>query len=433
VLFLSGAAGLVPLAAAAVETGSQPLTLSRVLARVLRDSPELAVYPYRLRAAEADALQASLRPNPELSLEVENIAGDNEFSRTDSAEFTLALSQVIELGGKRQYRQSLARIGGELAQRDYELARLDVLARAAGVFIDVAQAQRLLELAEQAANWAESAEKAAAARLQAGSASRVELSQARIEAYRSQLTITKLQNHLDSARLQLAGQWGAEQVEFTEVRADLFSLAVVPAFAELRIRLDRSPQLQRFLTLDRLRQAELDLAIARGRQNVSVGLGVRHFEATGDQALTLQFSMPLGVSDHNQGGIAAAREQLKLLDSERTVSRIALFNELHRLYRQMEQARRGVDVLRGQALPEAERALKQVEHGYRTGRFSYLELVEVRRQRLAVERDAIDAAVDFHRALLILEQLTGESLTEAPRSIVLQSQAAPFTKQDSQP
>lgn len=404
-------------ARAAPDDTDEVLSLSQVLARVLRDSPELAVFPYHLRAAEARALQAGLRPNPELSLEVENVAGDGAFSGADAAEVTLALSQVIELGGKRRHRRAVARLAGDVVQRDYDVARLDVLANAARQFLAVAQAQRLLQLAEQAASWTEQAEQAVQARFQAGSVSRAELSQARIDALRARLAVGEVQNALEIARLQLASLWGAEQTAFV-VQADLFELAEVTAFAELRDRLKQSPQLQRYLTLDRLRQAQLDLAIAQGRQDPTIGLGVKRFEATGDQALTFEFSMPLGISNRNQGEIAAARADLERLGYERRVTRLELYTEVYRLYQQLQQARRTVEVLRQQALPEAERALSQVEQGYRTGRFSYLEWVEVRRQRLAVEREAIEAASAFHRALLTLEQLTGTALTASSHSIV---------------
>jgi hypothetical protein len=52
-------------------------------------------------AAEARARQAGASPNPELSLDVENFAGTGVFQGFRSTETTLAVSQRIELGGKR--------------------------------------------------------------------------------------------------------------------------------------------------------------------------------------------------------------------------------------------------------------------------------------------------------------------------------------------
>ena len=96
--------GLV--AAALISVCSQPaysasINLAEALERTLKENPELELYPLAQRQAEALRLQAGIRPSPELSLELENAFGSGEFSGTDSAEVTLALSQTIELGGKR--------------------------------------------------------------------------------------------------------------------------------------------------------------------------------------------------------------------------------------------------------------------------------------------------------------------------------------------
>ena len=77
------------------------MTLRQALALTLSRSPELAAISYDIRIAEARILQAQLRPNPELDLEAEDIAGSGEFSNARRSENTLQLGQLIELGGKR--------------------------------------------------------------------------------------------------------------------------------------------------------------------------------------------------------------------------------------------------------------------------------------------------------------------------------------------
>lgn len=77
-LFVCSMLGLSNLAWAA-DRETAILTLPKALARVLQSSPELAVYPYEIRAAEARTLQAGLRPNPVLSVEVENVLGNGAF------------------------------------------------------------------------------------------------------------------------------------------------------------------------------------------------------------------------------------------------------------------------------------------------------------------------------------------------------------------
>ena len=50
------------------------LTLDEAAALALLHNPELQVFAWSVRAAEARRLQAGLRPNPELDIETENVA-----------------------------------------------------------------------------------------------------------------------------------------------------------------------------------------------------------------------------------------------------------------------------------------------------------------------------------------------------------------------
>jgi len=393
-------------------TGEELLTLRDALSRSLEQSSQLAEFPYRARAAEARALQSGLRPNPELSLEVENLAGSGRFEGTESAEVTLALSQVIELGGKRRQRESVAMLTGTRTQRAYERARVDVLADTAGRFLQVERAERHLTLARTAEALAGEVEQVARERVAAGHSNDADLGRARIARLRAELAVGAAERALAIHRRNLAASWGSTSISFGEVQADLFALPAVPDYAALVARLEDSPVMAELLTRERLREAQWQLARAQGRQDLSVGAGIKHFADTGDHAFTLSASTPLGVRDRNQGEARARRAEFEQLASERRALRVTLGNELHRAYQTLLQRRSEAQVLRTQALPEAERALARAREGYARGRYSYLELTEVQRERLALERDAIDAAAAFFDALYVLERLTGEPLTE---------------------
>src|SRR5262245_33257394 len=84
------------------------LTLARAIEAALLNNPDLHASAYELSAAQARIVQAGLRPNPELGVELENFAGSGALQGVDALETTLSLSQVVELGGKRTLRRSVA-------------------------------------------------------------------------------------------------------------------------------------------------------------------------------------------------------------------------------------------------------------------------------------------------------------------------------------
>ena len=84
---------------------------------------------------------ARLAPPLVLGVDLENIAGTGELRGAQSAELTLSLSSVLELGGKADARGAVA--GAENELRDLQLQALerDVLGEVAIRFLDVAAAQ----------------------------------------------------------------------------------------------------------------------------------------------------------------------------------------------------------------------------------------------------------------------------------------------------
>src|SRR5690349_6624164 len=74
-----------------------PITLREAVEAALKNNPDLKTFGFSLRAQDARIDGASLRPTPELSVDVENVLGSGETQGFDAAEITFALSQVIEL------------------------------------------------------------------------------------------------------------------------------------------------------------------------------------------------------------------------------------------------------------------------------------------------------------------------------------------------
>ena len=390
---------------------SMPLSLNEALAYTLERHPELAQFSYRRRAAEARELQAALRPNPELAAEVENIGGSGRFAGTDSAEISLVLSQLIELGGKRDQRQEVARYRTDLVDSEYQQVRWQVLAETVRRFLGVAEAQEEIQLASLSLELAQESRETIRKRAQAGTASDASLQRSAILVTRAELAVDSAHQQLASARVALSAQWGESEPNFEQVHADLYQLVELPDFNQIRRQLENAPQLSRYITEKRLREAELQLAQTRGRQDLRIGVGVKQMQETDDHAFTLSLSMPIGVNDRNQGEVRARRAEYEQLALEEKATRVHLMARIQRLYQELEVFRSTATRLRGEALPSARAAFESIRRGYQEGLYSYLELVDAGRERLAVESDALKAAVNFHQTLVTLEQLTGTGLT----------------------
>lgn len=412
------AALVVPLAQAA-----DGLSLSAALAHALRDSPELRIYPFQRRAAEADQLQAGLRPNPELGAVLENFAGTGAVRGIRSLETTLTLSQLIELGGKRGRRVEAAEaaLGGVAA--DYDVARLDVLSETTRRYVDVAEAQARLEAARRTVDLAKQTGEAVERRIHAGAASTAERNRANIARLRAGLDVQRAEGELDAHRVALGAMWGQGAPDFSSVSGDLYAIPPLADFATFADRLQTSPDLARFASERRLREAEVRLAQAEAVPDLTLGAGVRRLDSgaevggTGaDYGLVASLNLPLPLFNRNQGKIAAAQERAGQSDAERDAALLRTRAVLYGLYQAAAQARRQSEALRGEAMTQAEQALTLTQRGFLNGRFSFLELADAQRQVLELRDQAISASADAQRIDAEIERLTAQPIVAVAAS-----------------
>lgn len=386
------------------------LTLARAVEAALAGNPDLRSSAYELARADARIRQADVRPNPEIAVDLENFAGSGATRGTDALETTLSLSQVIELGGKRRHRASVALADRDGVGVERQAQQLDLLAEVTRRFVAVAAAQERLRLEQTATELAQRTLAAIALRVEAARSPEAERSRARIALTRARVEEQQAQSKLTASRYALAALWGSRAPHFTEARADLFSLTSINSLEVLIEKLDRNPEFLRFAAEARLREAEVKLARVQARPNVTFGLGVRRLNEGGDTALVAGFSMPLPVYDRNRGNIREAELRRAQSDVERDAARVRIEALLHGLYQELVTTRLRVETLRSDALPYAQQALEQTQYGYERGRFSYLEYATAVQELLDLRAAVIDAAADYHRLLAEIERLTGEPL-----------------------
>lgn len=408
-LFVVSSAGAQSLAEPINPEGE--LTLARAIDAALRSNPDLLASAYELSAAQARIVQAGLRPNPQLGVELENFGGSGAAQGIDSLETTLSLSQVVELGGKRGLRRAAAEADLDFVDIEQRARELDVLAEVTGRFINVVAAQERVRFAIQATALSQKTLDAIGARVEAGRSPEAERSRARIALTRALVEQRQVESELRAARYALSAAWGSPEPAFTTARAELFDLRAVESFQALMDRLEQSPDFIRLASESRLREAELRLARVQARPNLTFSVGVRRFERTNDAALVAGFSMPLPIYDRNQGTIRQAQVRLDQTDALRNAARVRTRASLLALYQEMNADRERVDTLRNEALPQAQLALDQTRSGYDRGRFSFLELITVQEELLGLQAAAIDAAADYHRVLAEIERLTSAALT----------------------
>jgi cobalt-zinc-cadmium efflux system outer membrane protein len=392
------------------EEPTGPLTLSSACAAALTGSPALASFSWQLRASEARLLQAGLRPNPSLSLEVEDVVGTGDFRAGGEAQTTLQLSQVIELGGKRTARSDAATAARDVKIRDYEVRRVEVLADTAEKFIEVLALQHEVALTRESTTFAEAALSAVRRRVRAGKTSMLEEKKALVALARYRIDGEHARHELASARRRLAATWGSTTPAFTEADGDLFLLATLPSFEDVARLVSTSPEIARWVSAERLRATEIGLAEAHRIPNLTASGGLRRLEGPDAETLVFQLEMPLPIFDRNQGRVDEAQARQEQTLAEKRTVEIRLSTVLFSLYQELRHAKTAFQSLQDTILPEAKDALSLAQEGFGQGRFSYLELIDAQRTFAEVEGERIEVAAAYQQLLLGIERLIGQPL-----------------------
>lgn len=408
----TSAAGSANRAASSEIEPTGELSLRKAVGAALLRSPELASFAWSVRQTEADQLQASLPPNPELETEFENFAGTGDFRGTQSLETTVLLSQLVELGGKRAKRMRLASLDSRLAGWDYETKRLEVLTDVTQKYATLLAAQCRLDLSRENLKLSEAVLGTAEKRVSAGKSAPTEKLKASVEVATSRIDTRRAERELKVARQQLAATWGSDKPMFDRAVGNLAEISPPPMTEDLTPLLAQNPEIARWDIETAQRQAALKLAKADGIPNVTVGVGLKQSRGTvdNDHAMLVTASFPLPLFDRNQGEISKARFGVLKARADRNAAQVRLHAQLTKAYQQLSSAYEESRSLQDEVLPIAKRVYEAAQKSFKEGKSSYLDMLDAQRTLVDAQSKHVEALAEYHQARAEVEALVGQSI-----------------------
>lgn len=388
-----------------------PLTLREALAAAMLGNPSLSTFAWDVRVREAQALQASLLPNPTVEFEVEQIAGTDELSGVDAAESTLVFSQLIELGRKREHRTRVAELNQDLAAWDYEVARVAALADAATAFFEVLAMQERLMLAQENLQIAQEAQRVIQQRVEAGAVSPLDATKAKLLAARARIDVERATRALNATRLALAATWGSRRPRFENVVGEFEQISALPLLSDAAQLTAQNPQVARWAVEIAQRQAQVQLERSRAVPDMVAGVGAQHISESDDVAAVAQFSLPLPLFDRNQGGILEARYELIKAHRSKLAAEVRIATAIGQAYERLVAAHAAVGALEQEVLPAAQAAYEGVATAYNEGKVGYLDLLDAQRTLFETRDEYVEALASYHTTVVDLESLLGQPLS----------------------
>ncbi len=394
-------------------TGS--ISLRDAVSVALLQNPDLSSFAWEIRAREARALQAGRFSNPVLGVLAEDLGARPRIGDTlgrIQPQTTIELSQLIELGGKRSARQRLAATQRDLASRDFEAVRMDVLTRVAQTFVDVLTGQEAMALAQEARGTAEQVHNAVSLRVEAGVVSPIEETKAGVARAAARIEADKARRSLDTHRTNLAALWGSNEARFESATGDLGVLPLVPPLSDLRALLSNNPDLARWATEVAQREAAVSLESSKRWPDLTLTAGYRRFKEIDSRAFLIGASLPLLLFDRNRDGIEEARSRVNRAFADQRSTEARLSTALVAAHNALNIAKEEITAIEATVLPGAQSAFSAVEEGYRLGKFGILDVLDAQRTLAGARSQRLRALSEFHQAKARVERLIGRPLAE---------------------
>jgi cobalt-zinc-cadmium efflux system outer membrane protein len=401
----------------AIDDGKAVPALDRVSVKALalQYQPSLAAARASVREAEATFAGARLYPNPELSVEAEELTRDFDIG---PGLLMTTINQSILTGGKRRWHMRAAKAGVTRVVMQYEQSALEVVRDATKAYYELIAANRKLTACRELARIAAEFHARVRTRVEGGVARPIEGDRALVLSAQAAVDLRRILADQIAARQALATAIGVPLTRITtEPAGRLEHGGRLPDVASLQSKaLAQSPALKIPLFEEQVARGELGLARAARIPDVTVGLSVQH-QSSADASHDLrgfQLTVPLPVINHGQADRARARAQISGAQSRQLLARQTLENRLIAAYQTARRAHDQIESYLHDILPAARRAVATSLEGYEAGEFSYLDVLDAQRSLTASNQTYFDVLLEYQKARADLEEIVAAEVPELP-------------------
>ena len=378
---------------------AQPLTLDQAVGRAIAASPELRAGEAGVDAARADQLQARVRPNPTVSVDMENAAGTGGYGLFRQSELTVTYAQPLERGGKREARMAYAERGVVLAEAQWRVVRLDIAQQVQRAYIDVQIAEQLVWIGEDRVKLEKEMRSEAVRRVRGYKDPLFVETRADARITEAELALKEAVAKRPSARALLVSFWGGTVENLTVAEGIEKPDPRDPALAEADAAVFDA-------AVDQAR-ARVVVEKSRAVQDVTVSGGTRFLRDTNDVALVGGISIPIGRFDRNQGNIARAQAERQQLEFQSEANRLDRLRRLASLRADADAARVRAEGIMNDVYPKAVKTLAQVREGYGRGGFRFSDVQDAADVIIQIQGQWAEAMTNYRDLLAEIDRLTG--------------------------
>jgi outer membrane protein TolC len=389
------------------------LALPELVQEALARNPEIVAARQQWEAASQRITQARTLDDPTLSIQWWNAPESFNLGRAENT--IVGLSQKFPFPGKLALKEKVASRSADMTEQAVRAKERDLIARLKQAYYDLFLSHKAIQIHHEQIDLLKRFFEIANAKFRAGKGSQVDVLKAQVELSTLHQQLPVLEQRRDTAQGKL------NQLLDRDPR---FPLAPPQEPREERFDLDLE-DLYRAATAARPELKAADLAVQRNEQSRALALreyypdinvGVQrfqNFQAPNGFGAVVSITLPFAfwtkpkydaAVQEAAAAIAAARAEQHTLEN---LTRFQIRDLLAKVRASWEVA----VLYRTTVLPQAEQGVEAARAGYRTGRTSFLDLIEADRAWRGFQLEYYRALVEREHRLAELEQVIGADLS----------------------
>lgn len=391
----------------------QVLTLDQAVQLCLINDPQLRAGLEAISQANADALTASLKPNPILFTDIQLLPLTRPFTPTRQGgppqqDVQLGLPIDWLLFGKRAAAMASAAQGVQISQADYEDLIRQRVAQAKLAFFDVAETDSLVGLARQDVANLTDLETSIQKSVAAGGRPQVELERIRLNLLVSRRTLrdVEAQSYMARARLNaIVGGVLTNRAYTTEGAFDQPLRAQIPSTeTAYELALENRPDLNSLRWRVSQARAQMLVEQRKAKPEMTLTFGYTHQY----QLRTIGFpdaeswsgalGMPLPIYNRNQGNRMKAQSVAVQNQFQLEAGELALWSEIESVLAELTAARNNAMAVADIEMKLAEKVLDSMRTSYGLGGRTLLELLDAQRSYRDTRRAYANTRANYWRA-----------------------------------
>lgn len=403
----------------------EKLSFDEVINAVLISDPRLMAGFQGINQANADALTASLVPNPTVMADILMLPLARPFSpdRTGGPpQQDVMVSYPIDwyVFGKRAAQMASASAMVKVSEAEFaNLVRIRIT-EGALAYYDVMEAKALLDLANQNLAILAKVEAALSKAVEAGGRPKVEINRIRLDILQNRQTVRDVETDLVAAKARLraligrsdrdldfdiAGTLDALLTTNTLGAAEAFDLAVDnrPDVKAIRARMLHTEA--NVIVEDRKKYPELIPMLGWTRQYQVAAMG-QPDAGSWNASLTTQ----LPFFNRNQGNRAKASSYAVQAKIDYEATLVALRAEIETTAQELKAARNNAEAVAGEQLRLANEVLQSITDAYEAGTRTLVEILDAQRNFRETNKSYISMRAGYWRALYRYYSATGKQI-----------------------